>query len=84
MGEHAFIGVEGDLSLSASLQELANVVDVLCWVAVIDDNVVDDAAVTRESSKGFVHPAVVMLGNGGDAVGGAEVPEPPKRGDEGS
>ena len=54
------------------MQELANVVDVLCWVAVIDDNVVDDAAVTRVSSKGFVHPAVVMLGNGGDAVGGAE------------
>ena len=61
MGELPFIGVEGDLSLGASLQELTNVVDVLCWVAVIDDDIVDDAAVTREASKGFVHPAVVMM-----------------------
>ena len=64
MGELPFVGVEGDLSLGASLQELMNVVDVLCWVAVVDDNVVDDATVTREASEGFVHPAVVMLGNG--------------------
>ena len=49
---------------SAKYLKLKNVVDVLCWVAVIDDDIVDDAAVNREASEGFVHPAVVMLGNG--------------------
>ena len=83
MGELAFVSVQCDLSLSTSLQELSNMVDVLCWVAVVDHDVVDNAAVTCESGKSVIHPAVVMFGYGGNSVGCAEVLEPAKGCDKG-
>ena len=63
MGKLPFVSVECDLSFGASLQKLPDV----------NDDIFDDATVTRESGKGFVHSAVVMLRNGIDSVRDAEI-----------
>ena len=78
MGKLPFIGVQCDLSLSAPLQKLSDVISVLGCVTVVNDNIVDDATVARESGEGFVHPAVVMLGNGRNSVRSIKVLESPK------
>jgi hypothetical protein len=45
-------------------------VSVVSLIAVVDDDVIDDTTASTESSKGFVHPAVVVLCYGGDAKRG--------------
>ena len=50
---------------------------MLGCITVVNDNIIDNATVTRESSKGFVHPAVVMLGDGRDSIRSAKVLESP-------
>ena len=54
MGKLIFVGVECNLLLSTSLQELSNMVSVLCWVTVIDYEVVDDVVVTSEQASSIV------------------------------
>ena len=43
--------VECYLSLGTSLEELSNVVNMLSWITVIYDDVVDNVAISDESSK---------------------------------
>ena len=38
-----------------------NIVNVLGWVRVIDDNIVYDAAVPAESCEGLVHLTIVVF-----------------------
>lgn len=44
-------------------------ISVLCCIVIVSDHIVNNATVACESSKGFVHPAVIMLGCGGDPKG---------------
>jgi len=45
----------------ASLEKLANMVNVLGGVRIIDGNIIYDVAVPAESRKGIVHPTIVVF-----------------------
>ena len=55
---------------------------VMSNVAVIDDNVVDNAAVPGQPCECFVHPAIVVFRDRRDPIGGTEILEPAEWGDE--
>ena len=61
--------------LSTALQELLDVASMLCDIAVVDHNIVNYAAVSRQTSECFIYSMIVVLRYGGDSVGGTEVLE---------
>ena len=64
LGEFPLVCVECNLEFGASLQELSDMIGVLCGVVIVNDDVVHDAAVAGEACKSFIHSAVVMFGYG--------------------
>ena len=60
-GKLPLLWVECDLLVSTSLEKLANVINVLGGVRVIDDDIIYDVVVPTESCEGLIHPAIVVF-----------------------
>lgn len=62
------VHIQRDVLLRTSLKELTYVTHVLFFIAVVDYDVVHDAAITGEARERFVHASIVMFGYRRDAV----------------
>ena len=73
MEESELILVEGNIFLFAAMKELLNVLDVLCFVFIKDDYVINNLVEVVHACEGLFHATVVMLTDRGYALWGMQV-----------